>query len=150
VDTVRSWERTLREQLHDLPGVEFENKTHTLSVHYRKARPRAPAEHRVHGAVSALAGGVRLIPGKCVINVVPDGAPHKGSALVRCARSLMLGQALYVGDDATDEDVFALPPGELAVAGVRVGLSRRSQASYYLRDQGELDALLERLVRLRA
>jgi trehalose-6-phosphatase len=53
-----------------------------------------------------------------------------------------------VGDDETDEDVFALDqPGRLLT--VRVGTKRASQASYYVRNQAAVDDLLAVLVSLR-
>jgi trehalose 6-phosphate phosphatase len=56
--------------------------------------------------------------------------------------------AIYVGDDETDEDVFALDqPGRLLT--IRVGRGRGSHAAYYLRAQAAVDDLLALLVRLR-
>jgi trehalose-6-phosphatase len=53
---------------------------------------------------------------------------------------------LYVGDDDNDEDAFAA--GENVIP-VRVGRKRGSKALYYLRSQGEIDTLLERLIALK-
>jgi len=55
--------------------------------------------------------------------------------------------ALYFSDDGTDEEVFAAGP---AVTGVRIGHSQASAASFFLRDQEEIDSALERLIALRA
>ena len=52
-----------------------------------------------------------------------------------------------MGDDENDEDAFAL---EGNIVAVRIGRKLRSHARYYLRNQGEIDELLELLVRLRA
>jgi trehalose 6-phosphate phosphatase len=86
--------------------------------------------------------------GKLVVNLVPRGAPHKGMALERLRESLHCDTALYVGDDQTDEDVFALDdPGRLLT--IRVGEKTTSRASFFLRDQACIDVLLERLLSLR-
>jgi trehalose 6-phosphate phosphatase len=50
---------------------------------------------------------------------------------------------LYVGDDRTDEDVFAiLRPSDVPI---RVGRSGKSQARYYLQGQKQVNELLRRL-----
>ncbi len=55
---------------------------------------------------------------------------------------------IYVGDDITDEDVFQLDrPGQLL--SIRVGRKQTSAAPYYIRNQAEIDRLLETLVALR-
>ena len=103
---------------------------------------------RSSDAVASLGKAVRMVTGKCVINVLPEGAPHKGFALQRLRRALAADVALYVGDDETDEDVFNLEePGRLL--GIRVGKSMRSRASYFLTSQREIDSLLELLISLR-
>jgi trehalose 6-phosphate phosphatase len=68
-------------------------------------------------------------------------------ALERERRRLRCEAALYVGDDETDEDVFSLPA--LSRVDVRVGRRSSSRARYYLREQAQVDLLLEALVRLR-
>jgi trehalose 6-phosphate phosphatase len=89
------------------------------------------------------------MPGKLVVNLLPDGAPHKGIALEELRAREGADTAVFVGDDVTDEDVFELDrPGKLL--GIRVGQSRSSAAPFYIRNQLEVDALLERLVACRA
>ena len=69
-------------------------------------------------------------------------------ALVHLRQLAQADSALYVGDDVTDEDIFALvEPGRLLT--VRVGLSSSSAAGFYLRRQEEIDILLARLIDLR-
>ena len=53
-----------------------------------------------------------------------------------------------MGDDVTDEDVFALgEPGRLLA--VRVGRSRRTRAAFFLSMQAQIDELLATLLSLR-
>ena len=100
-----------------------------------QARARDPRRRRARWAT------VRLIGGKQVVNILPAGAPHKGLALERARARLGCDTAVYVGDDETDEDVFALDrPGRLL--GIRVGRKRSSSAASYVRAQAEIDRLL--------
>lgn len=145
---VRGWLPQLVRSVSSLEGVEIEDKRYSVAVHYRRARGRRAARAAIAEAVAALGHAVRAVPGKCVINVLPEGAPHKGLALQRLRRELAADVALYVGDDETDEDVFNLEaPGQLL--GIRVGKSMRSRASYFLTSQREIDALIELLISLR-
>jgi trehalose 6-phosphate phosphatase len=90
----------------------------------------------------------RTIQGIEVVNIVPSDAPHKGMALERERARLCCDTAIYVGDDETDEDVFALDqPGRLL--GIRVGRKKNSRADFYLEAQEKIDDLLRLLVRLR-
>jgi len=130
-------------------GIEIENKRYSLAVHYRRSLHKTRARAAIQAAATALARPLRLIPGKLVVNVVPEGAPHKGDALTALREQEGADRALYVGDDVTDEDVFELAHPE-RLLGIRVGSSRRSAARYYLRDQREIDVLLTRLCALRS
>lgn len=143
---VRRWLSQLERELAGVPGVEIEDKVQSLSVHYRRAPKRAAAWRAIVAAVDDLPG-VRRVEGHAVVNVVPKGAPDKGTAVRRWRRRLGASAVIYVGDDVTDEDAFALAgPRFLAV---RVGASRRTHASFHLREQGEIDELLGELLRLR-
>ncbi len=144
--TVRAWREHLAERIGHLPGIFVEDKGSSLAVHYRAARDPAAAARRVH-AESRDLHAVRLVPGKRVLNLVPAQAPHKGEALVDACERLACDSAIFVGDDVTDEDVFAMKfPKKLKVLSVRVGRSVRSCAPYYVRGQDEVDELLRQLI----
>jgi trehalose 6-phosphate phosphatase len=134
--------------LSQQPGIEIEDKTYSLSVHYRRARQRTRARLTVERAIAQLPPALRTVPGKCVINLLPRQAKTKGEALLAIRASEHADTALFLGDDDTDEDVFRLDqPGRLTT--VRVGYSVDSAATYYLRRQSEIDQVLQRLIAAR-
>ncbi len=138
----------LEAALEAVPGIDIENKRYSLAVHYRRSREKPKAREAIRRGVASLPVAMRVIPGKLVINVVPGAAPNKGDALLALRDRTESDVAMYVGDDVTDEDVFRIDqPGRLFT--VRVGRSRTSAARYYLREQQEIDTLLEHLVALR-
>lgn len=139
----------LQRALQAIPGLEIEDKTHSIAIHYRRSRRKQEAREVIAEAAANLPSRMRLIFGKLVINLVPASAPNKGDAVQVLRTQAGADTALYVGDDVSDEDVFSLDqPGRLL--GVRVGRSARSRAPYFLRDQSEIDALLSTLIQLRA
>lgn len=142
---VERWRRSLAEALAGFHGVVVEDKGLSLAVHYRHA-PDKKAARRAIGRATAALPDTRVVPGKHVVNLVPAGAPHKGTALQGAWRRLRCEAALYVGDDDTDEDVFALLPRR-GLLTVRVGRRAGSAAQYYLRDQREVERLLKWLGR---
>jgi trehalose 6-phosphate phosphatase len=142
---IAGWEREIRGRLADVPGWHLEHKRSTLSVHYGLDRRWRRVETEVRRAGAALRGA-RLLPGKKVLNVIPAAFPNKGDAVLRLLARLRLRTALFLGDDLTDEDVFRI--GSPEVVGVRVGPGRTA-ARWRLAGQGDVDRLLERLVRLR-
>ncbi len=144
---VRAWVEVLSERVSAVPGVVLEDKTFSVAVHYRRSRSRKAAREVIESAVGELGGEARMIGGKCVVNIVHIDAPHKGFALQRLRAKVGADRAIYVGDDVTDEDVFALD--DPAVLGVRIGRTERSAAPFYLQQQSEIDELLERLSSLR-
>lgn len=147
METVQRWQRVLDAHLAPFKGVHIEDKIYSLAVHYRRSREKKKARAAVLQAVSLL-GDVRIVGGKQVVNVLPHGAPHKGIALERERERLHCDTAIYVGDDETDEDVFALDqPGRLLT--IRVGAKRASAASYFVQGQSSMDELLSALVELR-
>jgi trehalose 6-phosphate phosphatase len=144
---VRSWARLLKQHLAALPGVTMEDKRFSLAIHYRQSPDRKAACRAILQAVDELEGA-RSIHGKCVINVAPRDAPDKGLALQTAWEQSGRPLALYVGDDATDEDVFALGDPERLLT-VRVRAKRGSRAAYYIPDQRSIDELLATLLCLR-
>jgi trehalose 6-phosphate phosphatase len=147
MDEVRRWTPLLHRRLDRFKGVWLEDKTFSIAVHYRHSREKKKVRAAILEAAGAL-GGVRVIGGKQVVNVLPQGAPHKGMAVQRERDRLGLDTVIYVGDDETDEDVFALrEPGRLL--SIRVGSSRTSKADYSLVDQVAMDDFLKALAALR-
>lgn len=98
--------------LTDVPGALVENKTLSLTVHFR----RTPADR--HELVAAIFEDVvkpliddglcRVTSGKAVLELRPTVDWHKGRALEFIRSRLSPGAfPIYIGDDATDEDAFA-------------------------------------------
>jgi trehalose 6-phosphate phosphatase len=141
-----------RVRLHSLvnerPGLELEDKGYSLAVHFRRAKQPRSAQHAIRRVLATLAHPLRTIGGKCVINVLPEGARDKGDALLELCKEARAEVALYVGDDVTDEDVFELRQ-PARVISVRVGRSSTSAADYYVDRQRDIDVLLRRLIALR-
>ena len=142
------WYRRLSFLAKELEGVEVEDKKYTLSVHYRHAPDREHARRRLQEALDemGLRHSGRCIGGKAVMNLVPNGVPHKGDAVLRLMERLGTPKAIFAGDDVTDEDALDLPESK-GVLGIRVGKSETSRARYYLPAQADMDTLLEILAR---
>jgi trehalose 6-phosphate phosphatase len=138
----------LQAALREKQGIEIENKRYSLSIHYRKSKNNRDAAAAIHAAIAGLSRPMRPVLGELVVNIIPAGAPHKGDALARLRAQECADIALFVGDDVTDEDVFELNAPEWLVC-VRVAHSETSAAPWYLRNQLEMDSLLEKLVDLR-
>ncbi|MBS1109898.1 MAG: trehalose-phosphatase, partial [Anaeromyxobacteraceae bacterium] len=81
-------------------------------------------------------------------NVTVLGAPDKGDALLRLVRRGGYERVIFVGDDATDEDVFRRA-SEAPLVGVAVGRRRHSAASHCLKTQRDVARLLSVLAGLR-
>jgi len=145
---VRSWVPRLRGELQTLGGVVVENKRFSVAVHYRHEPRPQPARMAIMAAARRL-GAVRIVGGKRVVNIMPAAAPHKGLALERALLKTHCDKAIYIGDDITDEDVFALSDRR-RVLSIRVGESRSSLAPYYIPAQRDIDSLLRRLIELRS
>ena len=100
----------LRDLVRDVPGVLVEAKPYGAAVHVRGASEEDAA--RVIDAVlsgPALMPGVRVLHGKSVVELSVVDA-DKGDALRRLARDVDADVAVAIGDDETDEWMFAALP----------------------------------------
>jgi trehalose 6-phosphate phosphatase len=107
----------LRRKLHALAGIDprllVEDKLHSVAVHYRLALQREDLLKREVEAIVAAdrESEVESLFGKAVIEVKPKHF-NKGTAVAE----LMTGEPfagrtpLFIGDDTTDETVFAILP----------------------------------------
>jgi trehalose-phosphatase len=144
---VGRWRGVLQSALGPHRGVWIEDRQFALAVHYRDARNPRNVRAVIRDAVSALRGARAIERTRCTYVIAPD-APPRAAALEQARARWGCDTALYVGEDETDGDVFALDqPGELLA--VRVGQDRAARASFYLRNQAEIDRLLRVLVALR-
>ncbi len=142
---VQRWKAALELELGPVPGLWVEDKGLSLAVHYRQSPRRSEVLRQILQVTKSFEQA-RVYGGKYVVNLVVDGAPHKGTALISERDRLGCESVLFVGDDQNDEDAFAIGGSTVAV---RVGRNLRSRASYYVRAQNEMDTLLELMVMLR-
>jgi len=148
--TCREWITQLRPQLLEDrvdSGIVLEDKGLTLSLHYRHARGRVAAARWLATRVRELDPAPRVIKGKLVLNLLPPGARTKFEALADLARDEAAEGVLFVGDDQTDELVFAQAPSDWVTVRIGRGATR---AAYFLRHQSDVAVLLDRLLALLA
>ncbi|MFI4915338.1 MAG: trehalose-phosphatase [Phycisphaerales bacterium JB060] len=153
VEALGSQERALLAELRESaagiadahPGVHIESKPASVCVHVRQAEPQvAEAACRAVLEGPATLEGVFLKRGKRVLELcVVD--TNKGRALARIRERVGASHCVFLGDDVTDEDAFALLCGP--DVGVKVGPGETA-AGLRLDDQESvahfLAALLER------
>ncbi len=139
------WMSSLRKEQW-LTGIEIEDKDFSLAIHYRRSRNKKEAREQILAAIARLEVSPRIIQGKLVYNLIPEGAPHKGAAILDLLKKSGMRHAFYIGDDDTDEDVFGLPYEAGQVMTVRVGKKSASRARYFLERQSEINRLLELLL----
>jgi trehalose 6-phosphate phosphatase len=128
-------------------GIEVEDKTLSLALHYRRAANPNLARQHLQASLQPHHEGVRVQEGHLVLNLTPAHAPDKGDALLAVLEACQVDVALVIGDDANDEPAFAKAPAGSVSVRVGVGLPT-SAAMYTLAQQGEVDVLLDALLRL--
>ncbi len=139
--------RALEPVVRQSPGAWLEDKTYSLSIHYRQT-PRRERSREVFEEAARRLAGIRVVPGKLVVNIVAREAPDKGAAVEAARRRHDCRRAIFVGDDQTDESVFRVArPSRLL--GIRVGPAVETSAGFGLRHQEDIDRLLAALLRLR-
>jgi trehalose 6-phosphate phosphatase len=95
------------------PGILLEDKGYSLALHYRLA---PHAEKAIYAAVSLIRADlpnapIEVLPGKCVCEI-----KHSGFTKASGVRELMTHEPFrgrrpfFIGDDVTDESVFAIMP----------------------------------------
>lgn len=125
-------------------GIQMEDKRYSLSLHYRHARHPPQAMQQLMQLFAQLTPPPRVIAGKFVWSLLPPGAGDKGQAVEHLIELAQAPCTLYVGDDVTDEDVFALRRDDLM--SVRVGFDAHSAAKFFIPDMQTIVALLDQLL----
>jgi trehalose 6-phosphate phosphatase len=126
-------------------GVTVEDKGLSVALHYRLAPDAQRARQAIGEVLKGDVGNLTIGTGKCVVNLVPKGAPDKGDALLSLARRCRAEAGLFVGDDDNDEPAFAKAPARWIT--VRMAAEHKhSRAAYYVDGPPQLPALLQMLL----
>jgi trehalose 6-phosphate phosphatase len=95
------------------PGILLEDKGYSLALHYRLA---PQAEKAIYEAVSLIRADlpnapIEVLPGKYVCEIKHSGFTKASGVLELMTREPFKGRRpLFIGDDVTDETVFAIMP----------------------------------------
>src|SRR5918998_3625908 len=92
----------------DVPWLLIENKGVTGTIHYRLAPDQIAAAALLEPLARAAVDrhGLRLTPGRMILEVRPALAVNKGTAIRDLAQDLDLRGIVFFGDDVTDVDAF--------------------------------------------
>lgn len=95
------------------PGILLEDKGYSIALHYRLA---PQFERAIYAAVSAIRADlpqapIEVLPGKCVCEIKPAGFTKATGVRELMNHAPFAGrQPIFIGDDVTDETVFAIMP----------------------------------------
>jgi len=109
------------------PGILLEDKGYSLALHYRLA---PHAENAIYEAVSLIRADlpnapIEVLPGKCVCEIKQAGFDKARGVRALMDHAPFKGRRpVFVGDDVTDESVFAIMPD---LSGVAFSVGRRAQ-----------------------
>lgn len=92
----------------EAPWLLIENKGVTGTVHYRLAPDPAAAAGMLEALarVAAERYGLRVSPGRMIVELRPELAVNKGTAIRELVEELGLRGIVFFGDDVTDVDGF--------------------------------------------
>ena len=108
------------------PGILLEDKGYSLALHYRLA---PHAEKAIYEAIALIRADlpnapIELMPGKCVCEIKHSGFNKATGVLELMAHEPFRGRRpIFIGDDVTDESVFALMPD---LGGLAFSVGRRA------------------------
>jgi trehalose 6-phosphate phosphatase len=111
---------------HMSPGILFEDKGYSVALHYRLA---PQFERAIYEAVSAIRADlpqapIDVLPGKFVCEIKHAGFTKATGVHELMSNAPFKGRnPIFIGDDVTDESVFAIMP---AFRGVSFSVSRRA------------------------
>src|SRR6201747_1137584 len=109
------------------PGILLEDKGYSLALHYRLA---PHAEKAIYEAVSLIRADlpnapIEVMPGKCVCEIKHSGFNKASGVLELMTHEPFKGrQPFFIGDDVTDESVFAIMPD---MDGLAFSVGRRAR-----------------------
>jgi len=129
------------------PGILLEDKGYSLALHYRLA---PHAEKAIYEAVSLIRADlpnapIEVLPGKCVCEIKQSGFDKATGVRELMSHPPFCGRRpIFIGDDVTDESVFALMPD---IGGIAFSVGRRAQGvAGHFDEPRDVRAWLARLV----
>ncbi|MBW3659112.1 MAG: trehalose-phosphatase [Actinobacteria bacterium] len=152
VDALDGAEASLRTELGDLPGVEVERKAAAIAVHVRNAA--ADDADRAAAAAHRTASGdpeLEAHDGKAIVEIRPAIDWHKGRVVEQLLGELDDPDAvpIYLGDDTTDEDAFAVvKPRGIAIVVRGEADERPTVADWAAEDPSDARRFLTQLAEL--
>jgi trehalose 6-phosphate phosphatase len=115
------------------PGILLEDKGYSLALHYRLAPYAEPAIREAIALIQADLpdAPIEVLPGKCVFEVKHSAVSKASGVRELMQRAPFCGRRpLFIGDDVTDETVFAIMP-EFDGTAFSVGKRVRSVAGHF-------------------
>src|SRR5436190_14829530 len=109
------------------PGILLEDKGYSLALHYRLA---PHAEKAIYAAVSLIRADlpnapIEVMPGKCVCEIKHSGFNKASGVIELMTHEPFRGRRpIFIGDDVTDESVFAIMPD---LGGLAFSVGRRAK-----------------------
>ena len=105
----------------DEPGMVWEDKRFSASIHYRMAADEARVVERLTAALDTLpqAAGLDVFQGNKLIEIRRRDGVNKGAALDKAIRDWGLSTAIFLGDDTTDADALRVLRHRRAAGAVR-------------------------------
>jgi len=97
----------LRKSVPAVDGLTVEEKDQSFAVHYRDVEQEDEAQARLRSWLETMPQMLDAIWGKKVVELRPEGLT-KGTAVRRIAAKHPEATPVYLGDDTTDEDAFAV------------------------------------------
>ena len=90
----------------EIPGIVYEDKRFSASIHYRQVEDVKAAERQLRRAITRAPGSDMLDTfwGRRVLEIRPATAITKGDAIAYLAAQHSLDALVFVGDDTTDVD----------------------------------------------
>ena len=108
--------RLLDDATEDIPGAWVERKPFSAVVHFRSVAPEQMPEARQAALAALEQEGAHVMEGHGVVEVLVR-EPAKGTALEALRSSVGADAVVYLGDDVTDDDAFAvLGQDDLAIS----------------------------------
>jgi trehalose 6-phosphate phosphatase len=129
------------------PGILLEDKGYSLALHYRLA---PHAEKAIYEAVSLIRADlpnapIEVLPGKCVCEIKQAGFDKATGVRELMNHEPFRGRRpIFIGDDVTDESVFAITPD---LGGLAFSVGRHAQGvAGHFEEPSDVRAWLKRLI----